>query len=180
MSSFSLASKLPISGHQGTAPSYHIYPRGIYQNTPHPSSSSYSTSQSLPVPCQRDYLGVPTSTCHLLECISDTFRYTTHTTSKDKSFPFSRLHSRSKNWLRKTESSRWEAKTSRRPKDPQPMQVAMSWERCLRLQNDKRSKAFRSSQEDACQWSTSQGRIPRNMHNCKTQNPGVHICSLRP
>jgi hypothetical protein len=34
MSSFSLASKLPISGHQGTAPSYHIYPRGIYHNIP--------------------------------------------------------------------------------------------------------------------------------------------------
>jgi hypothetical protein len=33
MSSFSLASKLPIPGHQGPAPSYHIYPQGIDQNT---------------------------------------------------------------------------------------------------------------------------------------------------
>lgn len=71
------------------------------------------------------------------------------------------LRSRFTTWLWKTES------TQRRPKHPDDRRILNQCKSqlvgkcCLRLQNDKQTRAFRSSQEDACQWSTPKSHTAR-------------------
>jgi len=147
---------LPIRPSRYSTVLPHLFSRNLSNQYLHPSSSFCSTQQCLPVLYQRRCLDAPASSFRPSMRTSDAFRYATHTDdSKEMLFSLARFRSGLTNRLRKTESNRWETKTSRRPKDPQPMQIASSWECCSRLQNGKQTKAFRSSQEDACQWTTS-------------------------
>ena len=89
------------------------------------------------------------------------------------------LRSRFTTWLWKTES------TQRRPKHPDDRRILSQCKsqlvgnaaRDCRMTNrpkpSARPKKMRAN-------GAPQSRIPHDKHSCKTQNPGVHKCSLRP
>jgi hypothetical protein len=147
---------LPIQPSRYSTVLPHLFSRNLPKKYLQSSSSFCSTQRCLPVHHERRCLDAPG--LQLLPCYAHIGRFQTRY-ARGLQGNYILTCSLSQ-WINKqAEENRiepmGETKTSRRPKGPQPMQIVSSWECCSRLQNDKQTKAFRSSQENACQWTTS-------------------------
>jgi hypothetical protein len=171
---------LPIQPSRYSTVLSHLFSRNLPKNISNQALLFVPLNDAFLFIINEGVLTPPASSCCLAMRTSDAFRHATHADSKEIPFSLARFRSGLTNRLRKTESNRWE-----RPKHPDDRRVLNQCKsqavgnaaQGCRMTN-KRKPSARPKKMRAN--GPPQSRIPRNKHSCKTQNPGVHTCSLRP